>query len=78
VRQEGDPQREACEAWTVGQAADTGRTGPTWTNPAGEYCTGLDVSGCANADNQYQLWVSVVGQYTACATNGACGTQLVD
>jgi hypothetical protein len=78
VRPEGDPQREACEAWVVGQALDTGRVGPTWTNPAGEYCTGLTVNGCSNADNQYSLWVKTPGEYKACVTNGACGSVVAD
>ena len=56
------------------QALDTGRSGPTWTNPGGEYCTGLDVNGCSNADNQYQLWVATQGRYEACAKNKACGS----
>ena len=31
-----------------GRAEDTGRVGPTWTNPEGHYCTGPE-SGCQNA-----------------------------
>ena len=73
VRPEGHPEREACEEWAVGKARDTGRTGPTWTNPEGAYCTG-GASKCRNADNQYMLWVSASGKYTACAENGACGS----
>lgn len=78
VRQEGDPERVACEAWVVGEAEDTGRTGPTWTNPEGEYCQGLTVNGCVNADNQYQLWASAPGRYTACSQNQACGSTQVE
>jgi hypothetical protein len=73
VRPEGHPEREACEAWAVGNAEDTGRPGPTWTNTQGNYCTGGD-SGCMIADNQYALWVTESGTYTACATNKACGS----
>jgi hypothetical protein len=73
VRPEGNPEREACEAWVVGNAEDTGRPGPTWTNTEGSYCTGGE-SGCDNADNQYQLWVRNSGTYTACAANKACGS----
>jgi hypothetical protein len=73
VRPEGSPEREACETWAVGNAEDTGRPGPTWTNTEGNYCTGGD-SGCTNADNQYSLWVHKSGRYTACATNKACGS----
>jgi hypothetical protein len=72
VRPEGHPERVACEEWAVGKAADTGRYGPTWTNPDGNYCKGEE-SGCRNADNQYHLWVWKTGRYAACAANGACG-----
>jgi hypothetical protein len=72
VRPEGHPERVACEEWAVGKAKDTGRYGPTWTNPDGDYCTGGE-SGCRNADNQYHLWVWKSGRYAACAENGACG-----
>ncbi len=72
VRPEGHPEREACEEWAVGRAKDTGRPGPTWTNPEGNYCTGGE-SGCRNADNQYALWVWKSGRYAACAENMACG-----
>jgi hypothetical protein len=73
VRPEGHPEREACETWAVGRAEDTNRPGPTWTNGDGAYCTGGD-SSCRNAENQYQLWVSKSGTYTACAANKACGS----
>jgi len=74
VRPEGAEDRYACEAWRIGSAADTGRTGPTWTNDQGAYCTGPD-SGCENApDNQFQLRVYTSGTYQACAENGACGS----
>jgi hypothetical protein len=73
VRQEGHPERQACETWAVGRAQDTGRPGPTWTNGAGEHCTGGE-TGCRNADNQYHLWVHSRGVYEACAENRACGS----
>jgi len=76
VRPEGYPDREACEAWRVGEASDTGRVGPTWTYE-GEPCTGPEV-GCENhPGNQFQVLGYKLGRYQACATNGACGsTQL--
>jgi len=78
VRVNGDPEREPCEEWAVGKAADTGRYGPTWT-VNGEYCKGLDVNGCQNHDyNQYELYVSRTGIYVMCSTNGACGKVEVD
>jgi hypothetical protein len=77
VRQEGDPQRTACEAYVVGIAADTGRAGPTWTRD-GHSCTG-PTSGCENSpDNQYQVRAYLGGTYRACAANGVCGEEIVD
>lgn len=78
VRPEGHPEREACETWAVGVARDTGRVGPTWTNPTGGYCTTREASGCVNADNQYHVLAYWPGTYKACASNGACGTVVVD
>jgi len=71
VRPEGHPEREACEAYTVGFARDTGRTGPTWTRN-GDYCNGSD---CENhPDNQYLLWARKGGNYMACVESGTCGS----
>lgn len=76
VRPEGAPDREACEAWRVGTAQDTGRVGPTWRKADGSFCTGPE-SGCQNhPDNQYNLWTFVGGCYIACAENGACSGQV--
>ncbi len=76
VRQEGSPERSACEAWRVGIAEDTHKPGPTWTRN-GQYCTGLE-SGCDNEPaNQYQLRAYRSGTYTACAQNGVCGKVVV-
>jgi len=72
VRAEGASDREACEAWRVGFAADTGRVGPTWTYE-GEPCTGPQM-GCENhPGNQFQVQAYRLGHYQACAENGACG-----
>ena len=74
VRQEGAPDRMACENWRVGKAKDTGRPGPTWTQAGGAFCTGPD-SGCQNhPDGQYQLWTYRSGTYTVTAENGASCT----
>jgi hypothetical protein len=77
VRPEGHPERQACEAWLVGEAADTGRAGPTWRRD-GSFCSG-GTSGCENdPDNQYLVRARAAGLYTACAGNGICGEQTVD
>jgi hypothetical protein len=71
VRPEGAPDREACEAWRVGKAQDTGRPGPTWRKQDGSFCTG-PASGCQNhPDTQYSLWTYVGGTYVVSAENGA-------
>jgi hypothetical protein len=75
VRPEGHPEREACEAYAVGFAEDTGRPGPTWT-VNGNYCNG---NNCDNhPENQYLLWAYNDGRYRACAKNGTCGSVDVD
>jgi len=76
VRQEGSPERYPCEAWSVGDAKDTGRPGPTWTRN-GQYCTG-PASGCENhPSNQHQVLAYAAGEYVMCAANGACGSLTV-
>jgi hypothetical protein len=77
VRAEHGLEREACEAWRVGKAEDTGRYGPTWKF-RGQYCTG-QASGCENhPDNQYGLLAWENGLYVMCGRNGACGEVEVD
>jgi hypothetical protein len=77
VRPDGHPEREACEAWAVGTARDTGRVGPTWTRNGGA-CRGSS-SGCQNSpENQYQALAFASGLFQACARNGACGEVAVD
>jgi hypothetical protein len=77
VRPEGHPERQACEAWRVGNAADTGRPGPTWTRD-GQLCTGSE-SGCENhPDGQYLVLAIADGRYAACSESGACGEVVVD
>ncbi len=72
VRQEGSPERSACEGWRMGLAEDTHLPGPTWRRNEA-FCTGPD-SGCENEPaNQYQLRAYANGRYTACAQNGICG-----
>jgi hypothetical protein len=77
VRQEGDPQREACELYVTGRARDTGRPGPTWSVD-GSPCTGKPV--CENSpDNQYQVLAYKGGVYKACGNkNDVCGEIAVD
>jgi len=78
VRPEGWDDRSACENWRVGTARDTGRGGPTWTNGDGKLCTGPG-SNCLNhPDNQYSVIVYNSGVMNACASNGACGSVLVE
>jgi hypothetical protein len=73
VRPEGAPDREACEAYAIGKARDTGRNGPTWYKD-GQLCTGQATTGCENSEeNQYQLWVYVSGHYDACTRDDVCG-----
>ncbi|HSD29834.1 MAG TPA: hypothetical protein VLL75_21200 [Vicinamibacteria bacterium] len=77
VRQEGNPQREACELYVTGRAVDTGRPGPTWRLD-GRLCLGR-ASGCENhPDNQYLLMAYRGGTYRACGRNGVCGEVAVD
>jgi hypothetical protein len=77
VRPEGNPEREACELYVTGRAADTGRPGPTWYLN-GSFCAGR-ASGCENhPDNQYLVVAYRAGKYTACARNGVCGEVDVD
>lgn len=79
IRVEGAADREACENWRVGTAADTGRPGPTWTKLSdGGYCTGPD-SGCLNSPNsQYQLWAYESTTYRVAATTGRACDVFVD
>ena len=74
VRMEGSPDREACEAERVGQAADTGRPGPTWS-ANGKRCDGPDGgTACLNhSENQYLVWAYGVGRFRACTASGVCG-----
>jgi hypothetical protein len=74
VRQEGSPERVACEALRVGRAGDTGRVGPTWTVD-GRPCDGSGaVTSCVNhPDNQFQAYAYGPGTFRACAAGGACG-----
>jgi len=75
VRQEGDPERSACEAAIVGVADDTGRAGPKWTANGGD-CDGTDHGGasCVNhSSNQYLVFAFGAGTFKACAESGVCG-----
>lgn len=77
VRQEGDPNRLACEIYAIGYAADTHRPGPTWTRN-GHYCTG-EAGDCDNhEDNQFLVYAYGSGIYQACTDDGICGSVEVD
>jgi hypothetical protein len=72
TRPEGSDQRFACDVLTVGQADDTGRTGPTWTFN-GAPC--VFEMGCENhPDNQFLVFAYKKGVYEACVQSGACGS----
>jgi hypothetical protein len=72
TRPEGHPERFACDAMVVGNAADTGRAGPTWRANGGP-C--VFANGCENhSDNQFLAFAYVSGTYQACAASGVCGT----
>ncbi len=71
TRPEGDPQRVACDYLAVGQAADTGRWGPSWLFD-GKPC---DMPGhptgapCANdPNNQFRAIAKGSGNFQACAS----------
>ena len=81
TRQEGDPQRTACDYLVMGKAEDTGRWGPTWYYVS-DLCSVFPES-CANhPDNQFLVIAKGKGIYEACASDdwplasngGRCGT----
>lgn len=75
VRTEGSPDRQACEAYSIGKADDTGRPGPTWYRN-GALCNNVD---CANhPDNQYLVLAFSSGTYEACTKDDLCGSVVVD
>lgn len=72
TRPEGHPQREACDGLIVGKARDTGRVGPTWSDPADKPCvapgdTGTQLA-CINTENQFLVVARGEGQFLACAS----------
>ena len=74
VRPEGHPERTACEALRVGNAADTGRAGPTWS-ANGKPCNAADGgASCLNhPDNQFLAFAYGAGRFRACTASGVCG-----
>jgi hypothetical protein len=81
VRMSAGPERDACEAWVLGKALDTGRHGPTWTNPNGEYCAPpgsvsegqTPASGCENdptaGQHDIRVYNNGKGTYTVSSPN---------
>ena len=71
TRLEGNDQREACDALVVGKA-DTGRVGPTWSDPDGKPCIAAGDTGtqlaCIHTENQFLVVARGTGQYLACAS----------
>jgi hypothetical protein len=66
-----DAGLNACEAFLMGKAADTGRGGPTWT-VNGLAC--LPANGCENhPEGQFQVYADRAGTYAACSESGICG-----
>jgi hypothetical protein len=69
TRQEGDPQRTACDYLVTGKAEDTGRWGPTWYYVR-DLCADFPDK-CANhPDNQFMVVAKATGIYEACAAPG--------
>jgi hypothetical protein len=69
TRQEGDPQRTACDYLVTGKAEDTGRWGPTWYYVS-DLCADFPDK-CANhPDNQFLVIAKGTGIYEACAAEG--------
>jgi hypothetical protein len=69
TRQEGDPQRTACDYLVTGKAEDTGRWGPTWYYTS-DLCSDFPES-CANhPSNQFLVVAKGKGIYEACAAEG--------
>jgi hypothetical protein len=77
VRQEGAPDRFACETYAVGYAEDTHRPGPTWTRN-GHFCTGADGDCDNHEENQFLLYAYGSGYYEACTKDDVCGGVQVD
>jgi hypothetical protein len=65
TRPEGNLERVACDYLAMGQAADTGRWGPTWYYE-GELCSSQSTK-CANhPTNQFMAIAKAKGVYEAC------------
>ena len=79
VRATHDAEREACEAWIMGNAEDTGKPGPTWSRDYEYWCTTFEASGCEhNPDNPFSLFVKLGGKYQVCRGEDICGEVVVD
>ena len=84
VRLEDAPDREACEVWRSGIAADTGQPGPTWTwieNGTGRtsFCSSAADAPCDHHPNgPFTVKAFRGGLYRVCTEAGACGEVQVD
>jgi hypothetical protein len=87
VRQEGHPERSACEQWRVGKAKDTGKNEPTWTfigkDGKESYCSTTDAPDAPcwrynDGEHVFQLKAIKGGLYRVCSEAGACGEVDVD
>jgi hypothetical protein len=67
-----DPGLSSCEAFLLGPASDTGRSGPTWTI---DEVACVPANGCENhPESQFLVYADRTGTYSACAQNGICGS----
>ncbi len=69
TRQEGDPQRTACDYLVTGKAEDTGRWGPTWYYVS-DLCADFPDKCVNHPDNQFLVVAKAAGIYEACAAEG--------
>jgi hypothetical protein len=82
IREEGAPDRLACEIWRAGIAKDTGQPGPTWTvtlrDGTTSYCTGPTGPCDRHENGPFTVKAFRGGLYRVCTEAGACGEVEVD
>ena len=75
-RPEGHNERYACDGMLMGEADDTGRTGPTWFV---NHKACVIENGCENhPDNQFLSFAYTKGLFEACAHSGLCGSLVIN